>query len=645
MKALFTKSFFFSIATLFFLQAKAQWSTTANVDNALNAKLISTFNMCSDGHGGAIYTWDTTDCCGHRTVYANRIDSLGFLRWGTKGISLHHDTVALHVLPSPSICEDGKGGCYIVYLNNNPASRPAFCQHLDANGNKLWGTNGKQVTTAFTTQSYQNEPSVINDNGKGVFVIVFTNASSVIAGLYAQRLNFNGAKQWGANGKLIEQASDIRLPKAIADGNNGIFVTWTNYTFDGLGHQFQIRMNRFTHNGAARFTSGNKKINTIEAIGFGPFYRLMLTKQKKVLIAWLKDASGTKLYTQKIDSLGNFLWGTNEISVCDTSAGFRSTNNILTDGGEGAYYVWLDSRKSGFYGAYMQHLNSAGAKTWKSQGVQIDSNAAGYAPYLSVDINNGVKVFWIDNTSGNLRAYLQQLNKNGIKQIPGLGTAVSAVNHSTFNYVSVVHASNNHDILFLKDALFYCYAKYIPFNSILPVALLNFTVENNGTKNIISWQTVSEINTNYFSVERSDNRNNFYEIERQKANNSQSINNYAYADAGISHADVYYRLKSVDADGSFTYSKVISIHQNNNTSFKIIPNPAAINCIIYFDAVAETNSAIKIFDHNGNLQKQILLAPKQAQVSLNVSSFTPGTYFCRIESTGKILTQKLIVVK
>ncbi|MEP6467437.1 MAG: T9SS type A sorting domain-containing protein, partial [Parafilimonas sp.] len=227
----------------------------------------------------------------------------------------------------------------------------------------------------------------------------------------------------------------------------------------------------------------------------------------------------------------------------------------------------------------------------------------------------------------------------------GTGPALSRAGNVPF-YISIQQASDNHDILFLKTAgNGKCYAKYVPFEGVLPLTLLNFNAVNKGSLNIVSWQTASEINTDYFSVERSNDGTNFYEIAKRRTNNLQSINNYTYADAVTSNTDVFYRLKSVDADGKFTYSKIISFHQNNNASFKIIPNPAATNCTIYFNAVVEGNSTLKIFDRNGNLQKQILLAPKQTQVSLNVSNLMPGTYFCSIESAGKTFTQKLIVVK
>ncbi|MEO8855017.1 MAG: T9SS type A sorting domain-containing protein, partial [Ginsengibacter sp.] len=104
-------------------------------------------------------------------------------------------------------------------------------------------------------------------------------------------------------------------------------------------------------------------------------------------------------------------------------------------------------------------------------------------------------------------------------------------------------------------------------------------------------------------------------------------------------------LKETDKDGKVTYSSIIDIHQSLSTSLHIFPNPAINRCVIYFNGVAAKNSVLKIFDINGKKQRQILLDTKQSSVTIDVSSFSAGTYFCTLQVAGKMFTQKLIVVK
>jgi hypothetical protein len=129
------------------------------------------------------------------------------------------------------------------------------------------------------------------------------------------------------------------------------------------------------------------------------------------------------------------------------------------------------------------------------------------------------------------------------------------------------------------------------------------------------------------------------------AKNGALINNYNYEDAASSNTDVYYRLKETDKDGKVTYSSIIDIHQTLTAALHIFPNPAANTCVIYLNAIAGKNSVLKIFDINGKQLKQVLLSAEQSSVTIDVSSFSAGTYFCRLEVAGKMFTQKLIIVK
>ncbi len=129
------------------------------------------------------------------------------------------------------------------------------------------------------------------------------------------------------------------------------------------------------------------------------------------------------------------------------------------------------------------------------------------------------------------------------------------------------------------------------------------------------------------------------------AKNGTLINNYNYDDAATSNTDVYYRLKETDKDGKVTYSNIIDIHQTLTAALHIFPNPAINTCVIYLNTIAGKNSVLKIFDISGKQLKQVLLSEKQSSLTIDVSSFSAGTYFCKLQAAGKMFTQKLIVVK
>lgn len=94
----------------------------------------------------------------------------------------------------------------------------------------------------------------------------------------------------------------------------------------------------------------------------------------------------------------------------------------------------------------------------------------------------------------------------------------------------------------------------------LPVELVAFTGENKDKINCLKWTTASEINNNYFEVERSQNGIYYLKIGSLigKGNSSELIN-YAFDDSTAFFGPNYYRLKQVDFNDQFIYSKIISV--------------------------------------------------------------------------------------
>ncbi|HUM48016.1 MAG TPA: hypothetical protein PLD84_13885, partial [Chitinophagales bacterium] len=93
---------------------------------------------------------------------------------------------------------------------------------------------------------------------------------------------------------------------------------------------------------------------------------------------------------------------------------------------------------------------------------------------------------------------------------------------------------------------------------ILPVELISFTATISDHGNNLDWITASEYNNDYFSLERSADGYQFAEINKQKgAANTMEEQHYHYLD-GTPYAGInYYRLRQVNNDGSFFYSKVL----------------------------------------------------------------------------------------
>lgn len=95
----------------------------------------------------------------------------------------------------------------------------------------------------------------------------------------------------------------------------------------------------------------------------------------------------------------------------------------------------------------------------------------------------------------------------------------------------------------------------------LPIKLLSFKGESlNNLTNVLSWSTASEKNNNYFTVEKTKNGKEFYEVGRiNGAGNSNHLNSYTLSDLNVEKVINYYRLIQTDLNGIKEYTKLISI--------------------------------------------------------------------------------------
>lgn len=97
----------------------------------------------------------------------------------------------------------------------------------------------------------------------------------------------------------------------------------------------------------------------------------------------------------------------------------------------------------------------------------------------------------------------------------------------------------------------------------LPIELISFSGRNINNSNLLEWSTASEINNDYFLLERSEDGYNWDEISRiGGAGNSTQILHYKYNDLSYNDLVNYYRLSQVDFDGQSETFKVISINNS-----------------------------------------------------------------------------------
>jgi hypothetical protein len=170
-------------------------------------------------------------------------------------------------------------------------------------------------------------------------------------------------------------------------------------------------------------------------------------------------------------------------------------------------------------------------------------------------------------------------------------------------------------------------------NFALPVELISFQARNMGKTNLLTWQTATEKNSSHYDIERSADGRSFGKIGNVKAYN-QDNQSYTFTDDTPLKLG-YYRLKMVDNDGSFTFSKIISIKKAEGSKVKIYPS--VTNGFL-------TVEGAKSFEILNTIGQTVLSEQSSIPNALvNISHLENGFYFIRVENTeGDIFTEKIV---
>lgn len=168
----------------------------------------------------------------------------------------------------------------------------------------------------------------------------------------------------------------------------------------------------------------------------------------------------------------------------------------------------------------------------------------------------------------------------------------------------------------------------------LPVELTEFSGYNNGDANELLWSTSTQVNCDYFILQRSNEGIDFSDLAQvDGAGNSTELLEYRVTDPDPNDGITYYRLKQVDFDGWYAYSDVIAINSNNGSDIRIYPNPTTMDLFIDFNEdLDEGTQTIMISDISGKVViEQVEFSHSQLTYKIdNFSTLKPGIYMVKV---------------
>lgn len=173
---------------------------------------------------------------------------------------------------------------------------------------------------------------------------------------------------------------------------------------------------------------------------------------------------------------------------------------------------------------------------------------------------------------------------------------------------------------------------WIACSTVLANSFLSFTATAVKDQVQLNWSAAANVNTRYFEIQRSNDAIHFTAINKIAQTGTTGSYNYSYTDLSPAQGNNYYRLKQVDVNGKYEYSKIASVNINGNGVFKIYPTIASSKIHV---SVSQTPSTIIIFNLNGKAVKTIRL--DNAEQDVNISALPAGNYIIRNITTNSSL--------
>jgi hypothetical protein len=438
-------------AQRFDVAGSAQWGPGTTLCNDLAPQTGPV--AVADGLGGVLAAWSDarTD---NGDVYANKIDFAGVpgqsSGWQCTGFAPEIPaTIAVGVQDQAVVAEDGAGGLFVAWHDQQVDAGDIYAQHVDHDGHVLWGLTGFPICAQ---PGLQQQPRIVPDGVGGAIIAWQDDRVDPNGDMVAQRVSASGAIYWAAGGVPMvlgpsantQSASSFRM---IEDGTGGaIFTFRDNRDAGGTLSAFpRVWAQRVSSAGAPLWGNGSIVGGGVSTQDFGA---PVSDGSGGVIVAWENRSGGTfDISAQRLDFAGAPRWG-GGVTVCN-AANDQVLPDIVSDGEGGVIIGWSDSRVDPNGDIYAQRVSSSGSPVWAANGIPeiTGPSVNNVGEYLIRMVSDGAggAIFAFDDNrdSGgvldpvNIKVWAQHIKPSGFPEW-GNGVPVAAADgvYDQFQVVS-----------------------------------------------------------------------------------------------------------------------------------------------------------------------------------------------------------------
>lgn len=410
--------------------------------------------------------------------------------------------------------------------------------------------------------------------------------------------------------------------------------------------------------GTVTFGGGSEQI--ITQSGTGDFYNLTVNKSANdVALSTNVTVSNTLTLTSRCITLGSYnltignsgsiSGGSSTSFVVTDSTGKLIQNNVGTGGRTGGIAYPVGTATTSYTPVTITNTGTA-----DNFDVIVEDNVRTLGNSGIVVGIRVVKKTWHvgEAVAGGSNVTLA-VQWNGVDEGLGFNNRVCGISHfrnSNWDSSPLISATGNDPYVLSRSGI----TSFSPFavegaGIPLPVTLLYFSGTHEENNVVLTWATASERNNKGFQVEKSFDGIKFVSVGFvQGGSHSRKGHTYSFEDTETSGGTTYYRLKQIDWDGAFEYSKVIFVTSSAENTFTIYPNPVTTRVRIERSGgfSNETDLTLEVTSEGGgklmSFEGVATLKDLNDVFNRNLERLDPGMYFAIIKANNESYIQKFI---
>ena len=339
-----------------------------------------------------------------------------------------------------------------------------------------------------------------------------------------------------------------------------------------------------------------------------------------IIAGWDGDISGPDRRAFYWDPTPHYMGGYDTTYPVGSCEGLNSDGSKIVGGSAGAPFVWTET--NGMEWLTLNYLN--------------------YASYAKDISDNGIIVGYVSPSVGNYVAFIKRPEWNDIVylktyMIDSLG--ITGISNWTFSFANSISADGSKIVGTAYDGSGGSHAYVLKLSAPVPVELTSFSADYNNNSVELHWSTSTETNNRGFSIERKTSNSDWADIGFVSGRGTTTETNfYNFIDDAVSSNKYYYRLKQIDFDGSFEYSKIVEVDVNPVAEFSLsqnYPNPFNPSTTIEFNIPRQGLVNISVYNLLGEKVVTLVndfMESGKHKIQFNASELASGIYMVKMSS-------------